>query len=279
MKTTTNARPAALAAAARNASTNAARAAAVLIRAHDTTRRTLAAFPDADYHVTLAAAMRMCWADALAPSAAEAWNGMQPEEQLEALQRMTYKAARRDLAGCDSAGNPRADRFAWARTPAGDIQREAVEQIVNEAWCRMAGYVTDERHADKPLAALMHQAATTAAQAINRAERRNARAVKWADVVTGADDDGKETTERIARIVNNAAPTAERFLQPESAAVLHDTITALAADDTDRAILGLMIEQYSRRETAARLDMSHTAVNKRVNRMLARYAAEHLNDA
>lgn len=277
--TTTNARPAALAAAARNASTNAERAAAVMARAHDMTRRTLAAYPGADYRTTLAAALRIAWADATAPAAADAWNGMQPEEQLEALQRMTYKAARRDLAGTDRDGNERADRFAWARTPAGDIQREAVEQIVNEAWCRMAGYVTDERHADKPLAALMYQAAVTAAQAINRAERRNARAVKWADVVTGADDDGKETTERIARIVNNAAPTAERFLQPEAAAVLHDTIASLSRDDTDRRILDGMLRQYSRRDIAEHLGLSHTAVNKRVNRMIERYAADHLNDA
>lgn len=277
--TTTNARPAALAAAARNASTNAERAAAVMRRAHDMTRRTLAAYPGADYRTTLAAALRIAWADATAPAAADAWNGMQPEEQVEALSRMTYKAARRDLAGTDRDGNERADRFAWARTPAGDIQREAVEQIVNEAWARLAVYVTDERHADKPLAALMYQAVVTAAQAINRAERRNARAIKWADVVTGADDDGKETTERIARIVNNAAPAAERFLQPEAAAVLHDTIASLAADDTDRRILDGMIRQFSRRDIAEHLGMSHTAVNKRVNRMIERYAADHLNDA
>lgn len=277
--TTTNARPAALAAAARNASTNAERAAAVLTRAHDMTRRTLAAYPGADYRTTLAAALRIAWADALAPSAADAWNGMQPEEQLDALRRMTYKAARRDLAGCDSAGNPRADRFAWARTPDGDLQRDAAEQIVHEAWIRMTEYVTDERHAEKPFAALLHQAATAAAQYINRAERRNARAIRWADIQTGADDDGKETTERIARIVNNAAPMSERFLQPEAAAVLHDTIASLARDDTDRAILSGMLEQYSRRDIAEHLGLSHTAVNKRVNRMIERYAADHLNDA
>lgn len=286
--TTTNARPAALAAAARNASTNAERAAAVLTRAHDMTRRTLAAFPGADYRATLAAALRIAWADALAPSAADAWNGMQPEEQLDALRRMTYKAARRDLAYMrdgdawhdngsarrSSDGQRRqSDRFAWARTPDGDLQRDAAEQIVHEAWIRMTEYVTDERHADKPFAALLYQAAATAAQYINRAERRNARAIRWADIQTGADDDGKETTERIARIVNNAAPMAERFLQPEAAAVLHDTIAALAADDTDRAILAGMIEQHSRRDIAEHLGLSHTAVNKRVNRMLARYAA------
>lgn len=277
--TTTNATPAALAAAARNASTNAERAAAVMVRAHDMTRRTLAAYPGADYRATLAAALRIAWADANAPAAADAWTAMQPEEQINALTRMTYKAARRDLAGTDRDGNERADRFAWARTPAGDIQREAVEQIVNEAWIRMAGYITDDRHADKPLAALMSQAVVTAAQAINRAERRNARAIKWADVVTGADDDGRETTERIARIVNNSAPTAERFLQPEAAAILHDTLTELTVDDMDRRILSGMIDERSAREIAAAVGMSHTAVNKRIAKIRARYAADHLNDA
>lgn len=298
--TTTNARTAALAAAARNASTNAERAAAVMRRAHDMTRRTLAAYPGADYRATLTAALRIAWSDANAPAAADAWSGMTPEEQLEALTRMTYKAARRDIAYMrdgdawhDNGSAPRAsdgqrrqsDRFAWARTPNGDLQRETVDQIVNEAWIRMAGYVADERHADKPLAALLYQAAVTAAQAINRAERRNARAIKWADVklpklgASTGTDNGTETPERIARIVNNAAPNAERFMQPEAAAILHDTITSLARDDKDRAILGLMLEQYSRRETAERLRMSHTAVNKRVNRMIERYAADHLNDA
>lgn len=277
--TTTNARPADFARAARAAATPAERRTAVLLRAHDMTRRTLAAFPGADYHATLAAAMRIAWADATAPTAAEAWTAMSPEEQLDALTRMTYRAAARDIAGCDKRGNERADRFAWARVPSGAIAAEHVAEIVNEAWIRVSGYVADERHADKPLTALMYQAAYVAAQAINRAERRNARAIRWADVQTGSDDDGRETFERIARIVNNAAPSAERFLQPEAAAVLHDTISSLARDDIDRRILSGLIDQYSRRDIADRLGLSHTAVNKRCARMIERYAADHLNDA
>ena len=269
MKTTTNTTPAARIADPR----------AVMTRAHALTRRTLEQWPAADYRVTFAAALRIAWEDATAPAAADAWNAKTPEEQIDALTRMTYKAASRDLAGTDRRGNPRADRFAWARTKELTLDRAAVEPIVNEAYARLIPYLYDEKHADKPLATLLYQAVVTAAQAINRAEKRNARAVKWADVVTGEDDDGKETTERIARIVDNAAPNAERFPAPEKLAMLHDTITSLPRDDIDRAILAGMLKQYSRRDIADTLGLSHTAVNKRVNAMIARYAADHLNDA
>lgn len=278
MKTTTNARPAALAAAARQAENHAERAAAVLLRAHDMTRRTLAAFPGADYRVTLAAALRIAWADATAPAAADQWAAMQPEEQVDALTRMTVKAAGRDVARCDAAGNERSDRFAWARNADGILMHEHIPEIVNEAYIRLAGYLADDKNADKPLAALLYQAVIIAAQAINRAERRNARAIRFADITT-TDADGRETEEHVARIIDNAAPLAERFTNPEAAAVLHDTISSLARDDLDRRILAGMIDGFSAREIAQHVKKSHTAVNKRIAGIRARYAADHLNDA
>ena len=324
MKTTTNTTPAALAAAARHAAPGADRAAAVMTRAHDMTRRTLEQWPAADYRVTFAAAMRIAWEDANAPSAAAEWATKSPEEQIDALTRMTYKAASRDLAGTDRRGNARADRFAWARTKELALDPANVTPIVNEAYTRLIPYLCDEKHEDKPLNALMYQAVTTAAQAINRAEKRNARpamymteaeyaeenarraAVKLrkAEAEAAADPNGyavaaiearnaataardkarraaivNETARDLFIIIDDAAPAADRFIAPEAAAIVLDELEALPADDTDRRILSGMLQQYSRRDIADTLGMSHTAVNKRAAKMTARYNARNERNA
>lgn len=281
-RTTMNAtttRPAALAAAARAAETLEARRAAVLVRAHAMTRAAVAG-TSYDYRATLAAALRIAWADATAPSALEAWAAMPDEEKVEALKAATLKAAARDIARTDAAGNYRPDRFAWARTPDGIIPAAVVAEIVNEACSRLIPYLTDPKHAGKPLAALMYQAVVIGAQKIDRAERRNARAIKYEDMPRN-DADKRDGAERLAKIIDGAdrAFNAERGIDPEAAAILKDTIEGLAADDVDRAILAGMINQYSAREIAEHVGMSHTAVNKRVAKIRTRYAEQNAETA
>lgn len=293
---------------------------AVMTRAHALTRRTREQWPAADYRVTFAAALRIAWEDATAPAAVDAWNAKTPEEQIDALTRMTYKAASRDLAGTDRRGNARADRFAWARTKELTLDRANVTPIVNEAYARLIPYLYDERHADKPLATLLYQAVVTAAQAINRAEKRNARpgaymteaeyaeenarraaaklrkaeaeaatdpngyavaAIEARDAAAAARDKARraaavnDTARDLFIIIDDAAPAADRFIAPEAAAIVLDELEALPSDDTDRAILSGMLRQYSRREIAEHVGMTHTAVNKRAAKMTARYNARN----
>ena len=52
---------------------------------------------------------------------------------------------------------------------------------------------------------------------------------------------------------------------------IRDSIDRACKDETDRRIVDLLMMQYTRREIAERVGMSHTAVNKRVNALRDRY--------
>lgn len=271
--------------------------AALMAAAHRRTRATVAEYPGADYRATFAAALRLAWEDATAPAAVDAWAAMTGEEQVKALTASALNAARKDYARTDSAGNDRADRFAWARirTAGGRddvLAPDALSSIVGLAWEIMTGgivddatgavkveaYLTNPRHADKPLAVLMAQAVRTAAQKIDRYEKRHARAVRFADIPAPASDSSKadggdNAAQRVMEIVLNAAPMAERFTAPDTAAALRDAVESVCMDDTDRRIMAGLIDGYTARDIARRIGISHTAINKRVDKMRRRYAS------
>ena len=241
--------------------------------AHETTRAICAAYPDADYHVTFAAALRDAWAEP--ETAAEAWAALDGQQQIDALRRMTRYAMQRDQAETDSRGHCRTgipeidrharfqrNRFAWVQGP------DDVDAICNGAWCRMHDYLTDPRRAGDSLRKLEYIAVVTEAQAISRNERRHASALRIDAPTVG--DDGSET--RREWIDLQASALADRAADPYTRAVTLDRIDHAAADDIDRQIIRLLAMQYSARDIGDILGKSHTAINKRIAKIRQRDA-------
>ena len=228
--------------------------------AHAETRRILTIYPDADYRTTFAAALRDLWAEP--ETAAEAWAAKSGEEQIDALRVMTRYAMQRDQAETDHRGNYRRNRFAWCSG------LDDVDSICNGAWCRMADYLTDPRRADQPLRHLEYIAVVTEAQSIERHERRHASALRIDAPNTS--DDGSET--RREWIDLKASALADRPTDPYTRALTLDRIDHAAADDIDRHIIRLLAQQYSAREIADIIGMSHTAINKRIAKIRQRDA-------
>ena len=241
-----------------NANTTTARA--IMNAAHQMTRETITRYPSADYRVTLAAALRIAHAETR--TGAEKWRRMSGEEQRDALLRKAGKEYQRDGSRVGKSGNP-GYYFQWIdpRNVA-----DGLEAVTHEAWILMTDYVNRAEYAEKSLGWLLTAAVIRAAQSINRAERRNARALK-----TRADDDGTEA----AYIIDHAAPIAEPIApSPESAALMSDKLDRAAADDIDRAIIAMTGAGYTQSEIAARAGISQTAIYKRLKRIRERYNAD-----
>ncbi len=231
----------------------------IMIRAHAMTRAALQ--PSDNYAATLAAALRICWADALQPSALEEWLSMSGAEQYSALQRMTRYAIRKDSAETDSRGQYRANRFAWI------VDADDVAAIVADAWTRVAEAVVNPRYADDSLKRILYRAVCSAAQRINRAEKRHASALRL-DAYTA--DDGTQATREFIELQAGAA--AERIApDPYTATAIKDSIERAARDDRDRAIIRALAAGYTQAEIAARVGISQPAVHKRVTAIKARY--------
>lgn len=123
--------------------------------------------------------------------------------------------------------------------------------------------VDDPRRAEMPMSRLLYAAVLGAAQAIGRAEKRNGSALK---TVTGSDGEPLTVIDRLD-VLGQRAP------DPYAATVTRAAIDAAAADDIDRVIIACLAAGYTRRETAARVGMTHGAVNYRVSKIRDRYSA------
>lgn len=199
--------------------------------AHAITRRTVSETPQPiDYAATLAEALRIVQQGG-SPARA-AWEAMDGAGQLDALRRMTSYVRRRDgsIKAPRRAGEDGQPVFLppvldWAIN-AGDL-----DAVANEAYIQL--YKMIERCPGDPLGILLFAAVISAARAIARAERRNARAVSY-----DGDDD-------LLRIIDDAAPMIDPAPRPEDAALLADLIDHAAHDDADM----LMLEAVAHYET------------------------------
>lgn len=238
---------------------NTARAAAIMSAAHEMTRKIRKQYPAADYRVTFAAALRIAWKET-GKSAREIWTAYSGAEQAEYLQRMTAFEYKRRDARCTKDGKRLPNVFTWIDPAhiADDLQA-----VTNEAYIRVCAMLDDPRHEDKSLQRIISRAIIRAAEYISRAERRNATAK-----VTMIDDDGQE----LDAIDIYASVSAARPADPDSAAILRDRIDRAAKDDKDRAIIRLLALEYSARQIADMLNMSHTAINKQISGIRSRAA-------
>ena len=231
--------------------------AAIMRTAHAITRAALrSAYPFRyDYRATFGAALRLAWAG----DASELWASMDGEAQLDALTAMTWAAKRRD-----DAEEPQKQKMRWI------VTRDDAQTNAAEAWIEMIPAVERASENGDPLALALFRAVMTAAQRIDRAEKRNARALR----VTEDFDDATGATVRREYIETQAQPMAERsFTDPESATIFFDELDACAHDDTDRAIIEALACGYTQTEIAAFLAISQPAVAKRIRAMKERRAA------
>lgn len=232
--------------------------AAIMRTAHALTRAALrSAYPFRyDYRATFAAALRLAWAG----SAAEIWAAMDGEAQLAALVSMTWAAKKRD----DAEEQEGARKMRWI------VSQDDAQTNAAEAWLEMIPAVERASENGEPLALALFRAVMTAAQRIDRQERRNARALR----VTEDRDDATGATVRREYIETQAQPMSERsFTDPESTAIFFDDLAACTRDNTDRAIIEALAAGYTQREIAAFLAVSQPAVAKRIKAMKERRAA------
>lgn len=236
-------------------------AAEIMRAAHAMTRATVKEAQPAriDYRATLAAALILAWADAKRPDALQEWEAMDGDKQFSALVAMTWRAKRRDEAQ-QKAGEM---KMTWIKTP-DDAQTNAAE-----AWIEMQKEVSKATENGEPLALALFRAVMTAAQRIDRQERRAARALRVEDVIT---EDGQQYRREFIEL--NSAPMADSsWSDPEPATITRDEISRAAHDNTDRAIIRMLAAGFTQAEVADRLAISQPAVAKRVRRMNERRRA------
>lgn len=236
-------------------------AAQIMKAAHAMTRAAIADAQPAriDYRATLRAALAIAWREATTPTAAEEWETMEGAAQFSALTAMTWAAKRKDDAQPDEEGR----KMGWIKT------RDDAKTNAAEAWIEMEKETAKATEQGQPLAIALFRAVMTAAQRIDRQERRNARALRVNDIIT---EDGQNYRREYIEL--NSAPTAENsFSDPESATITRDELASVAHDETDRAIMAMLIQGYTQREIADLLNISQPAVAKRVSKMRERRAA------
>lgn len=221
---------------------------------------TVAQFPEcksrAQFAVCLKAAHEAARA---AQSARREWDGMDGEQQYTALIKMAWTVKHRAEATGRTADT------AWIRTP------DDAQTVAAEAWPRVAPALTRNEQADepRPLAHILFAACTQAAHTIARAEYRHAANCCQLYAVPTEDGDSAQTVADIAPGVT-AAPTSS----PEDAAITRAAIEAAAADNIDRQIISALAAGYTVRTIAATIGTSKSSVQRRIDRIRARYLAQ-----
>lgn len=195
-----------------------------------------------------------------AQSARREWENMSGEEQYTALIRMAWTVKHR----AEATG--RAADTAWMRT-ADDAQTVAAE-----AWPRVAPAIARNEQSDepRPLSHILYAACTQAAHVIARSEYRHA--ANCCQLTSTADADGDDYTQTPLDYLPSV--TAAPVSSPEDAAITRAAIEAAAVDNTDRAIIRALADGHTVRTIAAALGMSKSAVQRRIDKIRARYLSQ-----
>lgn len=244
----------------------------IMTRAHAMTRAIRAEYPAADYRATFRAALRIAWEEARAVNPRAEWEAMTGEEKHDALRATVCFAMNRDRAETDKRGNFRPNYFRWISCD------DDIEATVNEAYCRMPrafenaekATADGKRDSMPSIRAIMANAARSAARFIAQQEMRHASALRI-EAHTGAD--GKEYLREYIKTDDDA--TGEPIApNPETAAIIRDSIERAAKDDTDRDIIAGLAIGMTQTEIAERIGMRQQNVSKRIKGIRERYRAE-----
>lgn len=224
-------------------------------------RATVAEFPETRSRAQFALCLKEAHRAAHAATAARReWENMSGEEQYTALQKMAWTVKHRAEAtgrGIDTE---------WIRTP------DDAQTVAADAWPRVAPALTrNEQNAEpRPLAHILFAACTQAAHVISRAEYRHA--ANCCQITNTADADGDECTQTPLDYLPSV--TAAPISSPEDIATTRAAIEAAAADNIDRAIIRALADGHTVRAIAAALGMSKSAVQRRIDKIRARYLAQ-----
>lgn len=216
-------------------------------------RATVAEFPEtrsrAQFALCLKEAHRAAQA---ATTARREWEAMDGEAQYTALIRMTWTVKHRAEA------NGRAADTEWIRTP------DDAQTVAADAWPRVAPALTRNEQSDepRPLSYILFAACTQSAHVISRAEYRHA---SNCCQITN-------TTQTPLDILPSV--TAAPISSPEDIATTRAAIEAAAADNIDRAIIRALADGHTVRAIAAALGMSKSAIQRRIDKIRARYLAQ-----
>lgn len=225
-------------------------------------RSTVAEFPEtrsrAQFAVCLKAAHEAARA---AQSARREWDNMDGDAQFTALIRMAWTVKHR----AEATG--RAADTAWIKCP------DDAQTVAADAWPRVAPALTRNEQSDepRPLSHILYAACTQAAHVISRAEyRHTANCCQLTN--NTADADGDECTQTPLDYLPSV--TAAPISSPEDIATTRAAIEAAAADNIDRAIIRALANGHTVRTIAAALGMSKSAIQRRIDKIRARYLAQ-----
>ena len=224
-------------------------------------RATVAEFPETRSRAQFALCLKEAHRAAQAATAARReWENMSGEEQYTALIRMAWTVKHR----AEATG--RAADTEWIRTP------DDAQTVAAEAWPRVAPALTRNEQADEPhtLTHILFAACTQSAHVISRAEYRHVS--NCCQLTSTADADGDDYTQTPLDILPSV--TAAPISSPEDIATTRAAIEAAAADNIDRAIIRALAAGHTVRTIAAALGMSKSAIQRRIDKIRARYLAQ-----
>lgn len=224
-------------------------------------RATVAEFPETRSRAQFALCLKEAHRAArTAQSARREWQSMDGEAQYTALVRMAWTVKHR----AEATG--RAADTEWIRTP------DDAQTVAAEAWPRVAPALTRNEQSDepRPLSHILFAACTQSAHVIARAEYRHAS--NCCQLVSTADADGDDCTQTPLDYLPSV--TAAPASSPEDIATTRAAIEAAAADTIDRAIIRALASGYTVRAIAAHMGTSKSAVQRRIDKIRARYLAQ-----
>lgn len=282
----------------------------IMKTAHSLTAAARREFPAADYSATFRAALRIAWkaekgklskvraaeVDALTAAAnldalradfwarfadsapVDAWNAIcyQGALCLDILTRAVWKARERDMAGTDSKGNPRPPVMDWI------VSNDDAQSVANEMYVCMGEDIARaaardaENGTETHIATVFYRAARRAARRIHKAEHENPSILR-----DRQDENGRllrdANGEKVQYFVGlDESPIAEKIAPaPDIDACLNDAIRAAAADDIDMGIIAARAYGLTQAETAAAMGLKQYQISRRIERINARYSAEH----
>ena len=224
-------------------------------------RATVAEFPETRSRAQFALCLKEAHRAAHAATAARReWEAMDGEAQYTALIRMAWAVKHR----AEATG--RAADTEWIKRP------DDAQTVAAEAWPRVAPAITRNEQSDepRPLAHILFAACTQAAHSIARAEYRHASAC--CQLPSTADADGDDYAQSVADKLPSV--TAAPISSPEDAAITRAAIEAAAADDIDRQIIRALAAGYTVRTIAAAIGTSKSSIQRRIDKIRARYLAQ-----
>lgn len=224
-------------------------------------RATVAEFPETRSRAQFALCLKAAHEAArAAQSARREWENMSGEEQYTALIRMAWTVKHR----AEATG--RAADTEWIRTP------DDAQTVAAEAWPRVAPALTRNEQSDepRPLSHILFAACTQSAHVISRAEYRHAS--NCCQITNTADADGDDYTQTPLDILPSV--TAAPISSPEDIATTRAAIEAAAADNIGRAIIRALADGHTVRAIAAAIGTSKSAIQRRIDKIRARYLAQ-----